>query len=76
VTPARIVPAMATRSDDEREALTDAAERLAAAYQLLLLRNGPALDPAMEAVFGALASIDLLAGGLTSPSVRATLDPT
>ena len=59
---------------DERPALVAIAERLATAYRLLLERSDPKLDPALDAVFGALASIDMLAGGLTSPTVRETLD--
>ena len=44
------------------------------AYRLLFERDDASLDPALDAVFGALESLDMLAGGLTSPTVRKTLD--
>lgn len=59
---------------DGREALAAIAERLATAYTLLLARDDATLNPAIDAVFGALESIDMLAGGIISPTVRATLD--
>lgn len=66
---------MITGPSDERAALAAIAERLAVAYALLMGRADPAFDPVMDAVFDALASVDILATGLTSPFVRATLDP-
>lgn len=60
---------------DEREGLAAIAERLATAYALLLDHGDASLDPVMDELFDALASIDILAGGLTSPVVRTTLDP-
>ena len=49
-------------------------DALAPAYQLLMERDDPELEPALDAVFGALASVNVLAGGITSPAVRKTLD--
>lgn len=37
-------------------------------------RDDPTLDSAMDSLFRALESIDELAGGLMSPTVRETLD--
>jgi len=45
---------------DERPALAAIAEQLATAYRLLLERNDSTLDPVMDAVFEALASVDVL----------------
>lgn len=58
---------------DERPALAAIAEQLATAYGLLMERDDPILNPAMDAVFEALASVDVLAGGLTSLAVRGLL---
>lgn len=59
---------------DERLALTVIAEQLATAYRLLLERDDPTLDAVLDAVFGALGSVDMLAGGISSPAVRTLLD--
>ena len=40
-----------------------------------MARSDPTLNPALDAVFDALAGLDMLAGGFTSPTVRTTLDP-
>ena len=54
--------------------LEEIAVRLAAAYDLLLTAENPALEPAREAIFDALASLDNMANGIGSPFVRAMLD--
>ena len=74
MTPARIIPDMIIGPADERPALASIAERLATGYHLLLAREDPTLDPALDALFDALAGLDTLAGGLTAPAVRATLE--
>ena len=69
-----IIPGMIIRLADGRSALGAIAERLTTAYWLLMERDDLALSPAMDAVFGALGSVDILAGGLTAPNFCATLD--
>ena len=59
---------------DERPKLAAIAEGLAAAYVFLLDRDDPELRVALDALFDALASVDTLAGGITSPAVRKVLD--
>lgn len=54
--------------------LSGIAERLALAYTLA--RDGaPESDVLLDRLFDAVADLDVLAGGLTSPAVRAVLDP-
>lgn len=59
---------------DERDALAAIAERLVTGYQLLLQRDDPSFEAALDGLFDALAGLDTLAGGLTSPAVRSMLD--
>ena len=59
---------------DERSSLQAIAIQLAKGYRLLLDRRDPTLEPALDTIFGALASVDVLAGGLGDPVVRSLLD--
>ena len=74
MTPGHIFFSMIIGPTDERAARTAIAELLAVAYGLLLERDDATLNPAIDAVFGALESVDMLAGGIHSPRVRETLD--
>ncbi len=55
-------------------ALAAMLNKLAATYGLLVERQDPNLDAALDALFDALQNIDLLAGGILAPAVRETLD--
>jgi hypothetical protein len=54
--------------------LWEIAEQLTALYWTLHERGDPSLERTLDVLFDSVAGLDILAGGITRPTVRRLLD--